>query len=48
MNIQSISKNEKVTIDLSSDDLVMICNAIYCQPNEVKSKKVFAPFIMTW
>ena len=24
MNIQSISKNEKVTIDLSSDDLVMI------------------------
>jgi hypothetical protein len=30
MNIQSISKNEKVTIDLSPDDLVMICNAIYC------------------
>jgi hypothetical protein len=47
MNIQSISKNEKVTIDLSPDDLVMICNAMYCQSNEVKSKKVFAPFIVT-
>ena len=41
MNIQSISKNEKVTIDLSPDDLVMICNAMYRQPDEVKNKKSF-------
>lgn len=41
MNIQSISKNEKVTIDLSPDDLVIICNAMYCQPDEVKNKKSF-------
>lgn len=41
MNIQSISKNEKVTIDLSPEDLVIICNAMYRQPAEVKSKKSF-------
>lgn len=47
MNIQSISKNEKVTIDLSPEDLVIICNAMYRQPDEVKSKKVFVPFTVT-
>lgn len=37
MNIQSISKeNREVTVKLSADDLVIICNALYAQSSEKK------------
>lgn len=42
MTIQTISKeDENVTIELSADDLVMICNALYLHSKEqdLQSKK---------
>lgn len=42
MNIQNVSKNEsKATVELSVDDLVIICNALYPQLTENKSKENF-------
>lgn len=42
MNIQRISKYEReVTVDLSADDLVMICNALHYQFNEKEDKENF-------
>ena len=42
MNIQSISKeNREVTVKLSADDLVMICNALYAQSSERKANDYF-------
>lgn len=35
MTIQTISKEDKnVTVELSADDLVMICNALYLHSKE--------------
>lgn len=42
MNIQNVSKSErKATVELSVDDLVIICNALYPQLTENKSKENF-------
>ena len=42
MNIHNISKEKReVTVDLSADDLVMICNALYSQLEEKKDKESF-------
>lgn len=42
MNIQSISKRDReVTVELSVDDLVIICNALYAQSSEEKNKDYF-------
>lgn len=41
MNIQNISKKDSsVTVELTADDLVLICNAMYAQRND-KSKENF-------
>lgn len=42
MNIQTISKEEKkVMAELTADDLVIICNALYAQLGEKKYKDNF-------
>ena len=42
MNIQNISKDKReATIELSADDLVIICNALYSQLDEKKSDENF-------
>lgn len=42
MNIQNISKeNREVTVELSADDLVIICNALYAQSSEKKDNDYF-------
>lgn len=42
MNIQNISKDKReATIELSADDLVIICNALYSQLDEKKSDEKF-------
>lgn len=42
MNIQTISKKEKeVMIELTADDLVIICNALYAQLGEKKYNDTF-------
>ena len=42
MTIQTISKeDENVTVELSADDLVMICNALYLQSKEQKTNDHF-------
>lgn len=42
MNIQNISKKERsVTVELSADDLVMICNALYGQSETEKKNERF-------
>lgn len=42
MNIQSISKeNQEVTVKLSKDDLINICNALYAQSGEEKDNDYF-------
>lgn len=42
MNIQTISKKEReVMVELTADDLVIICNALYAQLGENKSKDNF-------
>ena len=38
MNIQTIStEKRKVTVELTADDLVNICNALYAQSDEKKT-----------
>lgn len=34
MKVQNISKDRKVLVELSSDDLTIICNALYSQSKE--------------
>lgn len=42
MNIQSILKeNREVTVELSANDLVIICNALYAQSSEKKPHDYF-------
>lgn len=42
MNIQNISKDKReATIELSADDLVIICNALYSQLDKKKSDEKF-------
>lgn len=42
MNIQNISKeNREVIVELSADDLVIICNALYAQSSEKKDTDYF-------
>ena len=42
MNIQKILKeNREVTVELSADDLVTICNALYAQSGEKKDNNHF-------
>lgn len=42
MNVQSISKRDKeVTVELSADDLVIICNALYAQSKEERNNDYF-------
>lgn len=42
MNIQSISKRDReVTVELSADDLIIICNALYAQSSEEKDNDYF-------
>lgn len=42
MNIQTISKEKrKVTVELTADDLVTICNALYAQSDEKKHYETF-------
>lgn len=42
MNIQNISKDKReATVELSADDLVMICNALYSQLEENKDNEHF-------
>ena len=42
MTMQTISKEDKnVTVELSADDLVMICNALYLQSKEQKTDDHF-------
>lgn len=42
MNIHTISKeNKNVTVELTADDLVTICNALYAQSNEKKHNDTF-------
>lgn len=42
MTIQTISKeDENVTVELSADDLVMICNALYLHSKEQKTNDHF-------
>lgn len=42
MNIQTIStEKRKVTVELTADDLVTICNALYAQSDEKKQHETF-------
>ncbi len=42
MNIHTISKeNKNVTVELTADDLVTICNALYAQSDEKKHNDTF-------
>lgn len=42
MNIHTISKeNKNVTVELTADDLVIICNALYAQSDEKKQHETF-------
>lgn len=42
MNIQSISKRDReVTVELSADDLIIICNALYAQSKEERDNDYF-------
>lgn len=42
MNIQNISKKKRnVIVELETDDLVMICNALYSQLEEEKNREPF-------
>lgn len=42
MNIQNISKEQKkVIVELSADDLITICNALYSQREEEKDSAIF-------
>lgn len=42
MNIHTISKeNKNIMIELTADDLVTICNALYAQSNEKKHNDTF-------
>lgn len=42
MNIQTIStEKRKVTVELTADDLVTICNALYAQSDEKKHHETF-------
>lgn len=42
MNIQNISKEKrKVTVELSANELVIICNAMYDASNDEKQKRQF-------
>ena len=42
MNIQNISKeNQKAIVELTADDLVIICNALYAQSGKKKNNDYF-------
>ncbi len=42
MNIQSISKRDReVTVELSADDLIIICNALYAKSKEERDNDYF-------
>ena len=42
MNIQTISKEKReVMVELTADDLVIICNAVYAQSSEKKNNDYF-------
>ena len=42
MNIQTISKeNQKAIVELTADDLVIICNALYAQSDKKKNNDYF-------
>lgn len=42
MNIQNISKeNQKAIVELTADDLVIICNALYAQSDKKKNNDYF-------
>lgn len=48
MNIQTISKAKReVMVELTADDLVIICNALYAQSGEKKTMIISCSFIVT-